>query len=66
MCPAEVLKPRNTWKDTAAYDRQARKLAQMFADNFKTFEADARRGRARRRAAVEQFEFILARFVIPF
>ena len=39
--PAEVLKPRNTWKDQTAYDAQARKLAQMFADNFKMFEADA-------------------------
>ena len=39
--PTEVLQPRNTWRDRAAYDAQARKLAQMFADNFKTFEADA-------------------------
>jgi phosphoenolpyruvate carboxykinase (ATP) len=39
--PPEVLKPRNTWPDTTAYDEQARKLARMFADNFKTFEADA-------------------------
>jgi phosphoenolpyruvate carboxykinase (ATP) len=37
--PAEVLKPRHTWEDGAAYDAQAKKLAQMFADNFKTFEA---------------------------
>jgi phosphoenolpyruvate carboxykinase (ATP) len=38
--PAGVLDPRSTWKDPAAYDDQARKLANMFAENFKTFEAD--------------------------
>ena len=36
--PADVLKPRATWSDGAAYDAQAHKLARMFADNFKTFE----------------------------
>jgi phosphoenolpyruvate carboxykinase (ATP) len=39
--PAEVLNPRNTWKSGADYDAQARKLAQMFIDNFKTFATDA-------------------------
>jgi phosphoenolpyruvate carboxykinase (ATP) len=39
--PGEVLKPRGTWKDGAAYDAQAAKLARMFVDNFKTFEAEA-------------------------
>jgi phosphoenolpyruvate carboxykinase (ATP) len=38
--PDEVLDPRRTWSDPAAYDAQARKLAAMFVDNFKAFEQD--------------------------
>ncbi|HET7583528.1 MAG TPA: phosphoenolpyruvate carboxykinase (ATP) [Gemmatimonadaceae bacterium] len=37
--PDGVLDPRRTWKDTAAYDAQARKLAEMFAKNFEQFAA---------------------------
>jgi phosphoenolpyruvate carboxykinase (ATP) len=37
--PAEVLRPRDTWRDGAAYDTQAAKLASMFRENFKRFES---------------------------
>ncbi len=35
-----ILNPRRTWDDPAAYDAQARKLVQMFIDNFAKYEAD--------------------------
>lgn len=35
--PSDVLDPRQTWKDGAAYDAQASKLAGMFRDNIKKF-----------------------------
>ncbi len=37
--PGRVLRQRETWKDGAAYDEQARKLAHMFHENFSRFES---------------------------
>jgi len=36
--PSEVLRPRSTWPDGEAYDRQAAALARMFAENFAAYE----------------------------
>jgi len=34
----KLLDPRSTWRDPEAYDAQARRLAQMFRDNSRSFE----------------------------
>jgi phosphoenolpyruvate carboxykinase (ATP) len=39
--PDEILWPRNTWDDPAAYDHTAQKLVQLFRDNFRQYEARA-------------------------
>jgi phosphoenolpyruvate carboxykinase (ATP) len=37
--PAQVLSPRDTWPDPAAYDAKARELADLFKKNFETYAA---------------------------
>ena len=32
--PSDILDPKNTWIDKDSYDLSAKKLAQMFVDNF--------------------------------
>ncbi len=36
--PSEVLDPRNTWNDKAAYDAKAKELAKKFRDNDARFQ----------------------------
>ncbi len=45
--PDQVLVPRDTWSDPAAYDAQAKKLAAMFRENFARY-ADEVSGDVRR------------------
>ncbi|MCB0035003.1 MAG: phosphoenolpyruvate carboxykinase (ATP), partial [Anaerolineales bacterium] len=37
--PDELLVPKSTWADGAAYDKQALKLAQLFNKNFEKYKA---------------------------
>ena len=42
-CPgvaSELLKPRQTWSDRAAYDVKARELAALFKKNFEQYAAE--------------------------
>ena len=36
--PREILLPRESWVDQAAYDATAQKMAGLFAKNFATYE----------------------------
>ncbi len=36
--PSEILDPKNTWIDKDSYDLSAKKLAQMFVENFAKFK----------------------------
>jgi phosphoenolpyruvate carboxykinase (ATP) len=39
--PREILIPRSTWSDGKAYDVAAKKLAELFRNNFKNYEGGA-------------------------
>ena len=42
--PSHFLQPRRAWPAGAAYDDQAQRLAELFRNNFKTYETQANAG----------------------
>jgi phosphoenolpyruvate carboxykinase (ATP) len=40
--PREILLPRSAWTDASAYDATARRLAELFRENFTTYESGVR------------------------
>jgi phosphoenolpyruvate carboxykinase (ATP) len=42
--PQEILIPSNTWRDRSAYEATARKLAELFRKNFKSYETSLTAG----------------------
>ena len=40
--PSELLTPKDTWQDKAAYEQTAQRLVVLFQENFKTYAAGVR------------------------
>jgi phosphoenolpyruvate carboxykinase (ATP) len=40
--PSDKLWPRGAWPDASAYDTAAKKLAELFRDNFRKYESGVR------------------------
>ncbi|MEX0994452.1 MAG: phosphoenolpyruvate carboxykinase (ATP), partial [Balneolaceae bacterium] len=39
--PSDILLPRKTWDDPGAYDKQAKKLGELFNQNFDTYKKES-------------------------